>query len=344
MGKVLKGLVALIVVIATVAMIFLYGFLPRQRPPAELTVQPTPDLIERGEYLVNDVMLCFDCHSVRDWTRYSGPAVPPLGAGRPCMDKNMKPVGINIGGMGTFPGRLCIRNITPDVETGIGDWTDAEIARAIREGVSRDGEALFPIMPWFMYTEMSDEDVAAVIAYLRAQPAVESFRPERKLDFPLNIIFRFYPEPLDGPVPAVPKGDTVAYGRYLSKVARCEFCHSPRVRGRLEPVASRLMAGGIPFWMGTDIHYSKNLTMHPTGLGNWTKEVFIQRFRVHTEPFPVTEEQNSEMNWVEFSGMTVEDLGALWDYLATLPPLEQKNYESGDPVDPDPPVSAAAAH
>lgn len=340
----LKGMAAFVVVAVTVALIYLFGFLPRQRPPAELAVMPAPELFERGEYLVNDVMLCFDCHSVRDWTRYSGPAVPPLGAGRPCMDENMKPVGINIGGMGTFPGRLCIRNITPDAETGIGDWSDAEIARAIREGVSRDGEALFPIMPWFMYTEMSDEDVAAVITYLRAQPPVKSFRPERRLDFPLNIIFRFYPQPLTGPVPAVPRSDTVAYGRYLSKISRCEFCHSPRVRGRLEPVASRLMAGGIPFWMGKETHYSKNLTMHPTGLGNWTREIFIQRFRVHTEPFPVAEEENSEMNWVEFSGMTAADLGAIWDYLATLPPLELKRYESGDPVDPDAPVSAAIEH
>ena len=76
---------------------------------------------------------------------------------------------------------------------------DGEIVRAMREGVSRNGEALFPIMPWFMYQSLSDEDAAAVIAYLRAQPAVKSFRPDRELDFPLNIVFRFYPKPLDRP-------------------------------------------------------------------------------------------------------------------------------------------------
>lgn len=99
----MKSLAAIVVIVIAVALIYIYGFLPRLRPPAELTVKATPDLIERGEYLVRDVMLCFDCHSVRDWSQYSGPAVPPLGAGRPCMDKKMKPVGINIGGMGTFP-------------------------------------------------------------------------------------------------------------------------------------------------------------------------------------------------------------------------------------------------
>lgn len=329
MRNTLKLMVLLLVLLIVGAVVYVYGFLPRSRPAPEMNITYTPELVARGEYLVNDVLLCFDCHSVRDWSMFSGPAQPPLGAGRPCLDKDSKPVGINFG-MGGFPGRLCIRNITPDVETGIGAWTNGEIARAIREGVSRDGEALFPIMPWFMYTTMPDEDVAAVIAYLRAQPPVHSFRPERKLDFPLNIVFRFYPRPLNGPIPPMDRTDTVAYGKYLSKVARCEFCHTARQRGRLQPVEGRLMSGGVPFFMGTEMHYSKNLTPHPDGLGNWTKELFIARFRVATEPFPVREEDNSEMNWVEFSGMTDQDLGAIWDYLQTLPPRETILLERAD--------------
>lgn len=316
--------------LAVVAVItYIYGFLPRQRPAPDLRIEVTPAVIERGAYLVNHVFLCNDCHSERDWALYSGPAKPPLGAGRPCLVKESKAVGINFG-MAGFPGRLCIRNITPDDETGIGAWTDGELARAIREGVSRNGEALFPIMPWFMYTGMSDSDVGAVIAYLRTQPPVKSFRPDRELDFPLNIVFRFYPKPLSGPVPDIPRSDTVAYGRYLSKVARCEFCHTARIRGQVDPVPDRLFAGGVPFVMGTRTQYSKNLTPHETGLGSWTKAVFIARFRVHTEPFPVTEEENSEMDWVAFSGMTDDDLGAIWDYLATLPPLETKLLKRAD--------------
>jgi len=310
-----------IVLVVTGSLLFLYGYLPRQRPAPDFTVEITPERVARGEYLVNEVLLCNDCHSERDWSQYSGPAVPPLGAGRPCMDKDTKPVGIDFG-TGGFPGRLCIRNITPDVETGIGGWTDGEILRAMREGVSRNGEALFPIMPWFMYRYMSDEDAAAVIAYMRSQPPVKSFRPDRQLDFPLNIIFRFYPEPLDGPVSAPPREDTVAYGQYLGKIARCEFCHSARIRGEVDPRPDMLYAGGVPFTMGTHTQHSKNLTPHRTGMGPWTKDIFIARFRAHTEPFPVEEEQNSEMNWVEFSGMSDEDLGAIWDFLMTLPPRE----------------------
>lgn len=327
--RTVKSIAALLVLVVAAALIYLYGFLPRQRPAPDFQVDVTPALIERGDYLVNHVLLCNDCHSERDWTLYSGPAMPPLGAGRPCMDKDTKAVGIDFGTAG-FPGRLCIRNITPDIETGIGAWTDGEIVRAMREGVSRDGEALFPIMPWFMYQTMSDEDAAAVIAYLRAQPPVKSFRPDRKLDFPLNVIFRFYPEPLAGPVTAPNPSDTVAYGGYLAKIARCEFCHTARIRGEVDPLPDRLYSGGVPFTMGTRTQYSKNLTPHPTGMGGWTKEIFIARFKLHTEPFPVTEEQNSEMDWVAFAGMNDEDLGAIWDFLATLPPLETKLLDRAD--------------
>jgi hypothetical protein len=245
------------------------------------------------------------------------------------MDRNTQAVGINFG-TGGFPGRLCIRNITPDVESGIGGWSDGEILRAMREGVSRDGDALFPIMPWFMYQSLSDEDAAAVIAYLRAQPPVKSFRPDRVLDFPLNIIFRFYPKPLDGPVATPPRSDTVAYGGYLARIARCEFCHTARIRGQVEPLPDRLYSGGVPFVMGTRTQYSKNLTPHATGLGDWTKDMFIARFRLHTAPFPVTEEDNSEMDWVAFSGMTDEDLGAIWDFLRTVPPRETVLLDRAD--------------
>ena len=92
----------------------------------------------------------------------------------------------------------------------------------------------------------------------------------------------------------------------------------------------RLFSGGVPFVMGTRTQYSKNLTMHETGIGGWTKDIFIARFRAHTEPFPVTEEENSEMDWVAFSGMTDEDLGAIWDFLQTLPPLETKLLDRAD--------------
>jgi hypothetical protein len=129
-----------------------------------------------------------------------------------------------------------------------------------------------------------------------------------------------------------PRSDTVAYGRYLTKIARCEFCHTVRAsRGELQPSQDRLMSGGVPFTMGTRTQYSMNLTPHPTGLGAWTREQFIGRFRLTPVPFPVSrEEENTEMDWAAFSGMTDEDLGAIWDYLQSLPPLETKLLERAD--------------
>ena len=312
------GLSAVILIAG--AVIYLWGYLPRYRPAPEMNITYTPELEAKGEYLVNEVLLCFDCHSPRDWSQYSGPAIPPLGAGRPCIDENTKPVGVKFGD-GGFPGRLCIRNITMDEETGIGAWTDGEIARAIREGVSRDGESLFPIMPWFMYTEMTDEDVSAVIAYLRTIPPVKSFRPERTLDFPLNVLTRLYPEPLDGPIPAMDKSDTVTYGRYLSKIARCEFCHTPRNPNSMDGFAGREFAGGMPFHLNGRVMYTMNLTPHEDGLGNWTKEQFIELFKSRSEPYPVPYDGNTLMNWAAFSEMTEADLGALYDYFMTLPPV-----------------------
>ena len=315
--RVLLGLVGLVVLAVLGFYAYFFMLLPRDLPVPDLTIEVTPARVERGAYLANAVFGCVYCHSERDWDLFGGPPKPgTIGRGGERFDQSS---GVS--------GLLISPNITP---WHLGDWSDGEIYRAIVNGLHKDGYALFPIMPWFMYRYMSDEDAAAVIAYMRAQPPVESFRPDRRLNFPLNIIFRFYPEPLDGPVATPSSTDTVAYGEYLGKISRCEFCHTARVRGQLEPVADRLYSGGVPFTMGTRTQYSMNLTPHETGLGNWTKEQFIGRFRLHTEPFPVAEEDNSEMDWVAFSGMSDEDLGALWDYLQKLRPLETVLLDRAD--------------
>ena len=76
---------------------------------------------------------------------------------------------------------IAARNITPDPETGIGAWTDDEIARAIREGVRKDGTALFPVMPYLDFATMDDEDVKSIVVYLRTIPAVKNTVPTRQL-------------------------------------------------------------------------------------------------------------------------------------------------------------------
>jgi mono/diheme cytochrome c family protein len=321
MQKILLNTVVFLVVAAALASLYFLAFMPRQQPAADIQVDMSPANIERGRYLAVNVLQCVDCHSERDWSLYGGPPLEPVGAGRSCMTSETKAAGVNAG-QSSFPGVLCIRNITPDVETGIGGWTDGEIIRAVREGVDRHGDGLFPIMPYFIYRNVSDEDMQAVVAYLRSKAPVNSVRPQKDINFPMNMLIRLWPEPLDGPVPMPAKRDRDAYGEYLAVVARCEFCHTPKDPNSMEGFPGRRFAGGMPFFLNGKVMYTMNLTPHDSGLGAWTREQFIQRFKMHSEPMPVDPQDNTLMNWNAFSGMTEEDLGLLYDYFMTLPPVE----------------------
>jgi hypothetical protein len=322
--KILTVLIGGVLIVVATAAIIVTFFLPRQRPPAEFTVAVTPELIERGTYLVDHVLLCNDCHSERDWNFYGGPPKPPFGAGRECMTRDTRSIGIRVSeGQGNFPGVLCIRNITPDPESGIGNWTDGELIRSIREGVDHNGLGLFPIMPYFIYRSLSDADARAVVAYMRHLPPVRADRPERSIDFPMSMLIEMFPEPLDGPVPHPDPADRIAYGEYLATIARCGFCHTPRQARGKEGVPGKEFAGGVPFQLGDKITPSKNLTPDATGMGPWTKEAFIARFRRFGELRAVERiEDNTLMNWNAYSGMTEADLGAIYDFLQTLPAVK----------------------
>src|SRR5262249_7479966 len=129
-------------------------------------------------------------------------------------------------------------NITPDRETGIGRWSDAEIIRAIREGKSRDGRTLGPPMPYGLYRGLSDGDVGAIVAYPRPRPAVKPRPGRRRYTSALPASWG----PPAGSVPEPQKNDPVKYGAYLAgPVAHCSECHTPVVGGRTD--SGRLFAG-----------------------------------------------------------------------------------------------------
>jgi mono/diheme cytochrome c family protein len=222
-----------------------------------------------------------------------------------------------------LPGDVYARNITP---AALGDWTDGEILRAMTSGVSRDGTALFPLMPYPNYRHLCDRDAAALVSYVRALEPIEHEVPERELDFPLNLIVRTIPaaaEPWSCPTPS----DGVRYGEYLTTLASCGDCHTPR-KGN-EPDPSKAFAGGLEFPLPKGgVARSANLTAHATGLGSWSKEAFVQRFRVMAQPGAATQVApggfNTPMPWTLFGGMTEQDLGAIYDYLRTLPPVENR--------------------
>jgi hypothetical protein len=320
MKKIAVTALLMVVAGAILTLAYFTVFLPRHQPAQDIKVAMTPENIERGRYLAINVLQCVDCHSERDWSLYGGPPIEPVGAGRSCMTKDTEAAGVNAG-QANFPGILCIRNITPDVETGIGGWTDGEIIRSVREGVDNHGSSLFPIMPYFIYRNVSDQDMEAVVAYLRSVEPVTSVRPQKEINFPMNYLMHLWPEPLDGPVPMPDRSDRLAYGEYLAVVARCEFCHTPKDPNSMDGFEGRRFAGGMPFFLNGKVMYPMNLTPHESGLGSWTKEQFIQRFKMFAEPMKVDPRDNTLMNWNAFSGMTEEDLGLLYNFFMTLPPV-----------------------
>jgi mono/diheme cytochrome c family protein len=293
---------------------------PAMRPASTEAIQATPERLARGEYLVHHVADCLGCHSDHDYERFAMPVKP------------------GTEGMGGFPfdarfgvpGLVCAQNITSDKETGKGAWTDGEIMRAFREGVSKDGHALFPMMPYEYYRSMSDEDARAVTVFLRTLAPVHSPTPERRLAFPVNLLIKLAPAPLDHPIetPSDEK-DHLGYGKYLTTLSGCMECHTPH-DDKGQRVPGREGAGG---WVlkgpwGTVV--TANITPHPaTFVGSATREQFVSRFKAFAGLTAATAPRthpgsNTVMPWIAFGGMTEKDLGAIFDYLRTMPPIENK--------------------
>jgi hypothetical protein len=304
------------------ATVYLWLMKPAQRPPSTEKVELTPERIERGEYLVEILIGCPGCHaSDFQWDVLSFP--PKEGehaVGGFCFDRE------NMG----FPGKICAQNITSDPETGLGGWTDGEIMRAIREGVGRDGNALMPAMPYEELRYLSDEDTRAVVAYLRTLPPVKKRTPAGYIDFPINLLLKLAPKPLDGPVPEPDRKDAVAYGRYLSRIIGCHACHTP-VDSFMNSIDELAFSGGREFDLSRMVPGFKQRTPNitpddETGIGKMTKETFVARFKAFADPsfehMKVPPEQNTVMQWVELSNLTEEDLGAIYDYLRTVPAIK----------------------
>lgn len=287
--------------------------LPDVGPAPDIAVEITPERVEHGHYLAWHVMMCMDCHSERDWGRFSGPPMPSsAGAGGDVFDERMG-----------FPGVFYSRNLTP---AGLSDWTDGEIYRAITMGVAKDGEPIFPVMPWMNYGRMDDADIHAVIAYLRTLEPVAADHPKGRVEFPMNLILRTLPKRnRPGKRPDM-FTRPLEYGEYVLNAAACGDCHTRFEQGEF---TGPFLAGGREFMLPGGILRSPNLTPHETGIGAWTREDFIARFKQYAEgqytPHQVAPgDFQTMMPWIMYAGMTEEDLGAIYDYLRTVPPVENK--------------------
>ena len=192
LGRKLVLVFTVLVLVLAVGVTFTVGWHPfigpRARPLTARKFESTPERLARGRYLVHNVTDCMGCHAEHDWTAHDAPILPnTLGAGQ---DMNV---------LKGFPGKVYSPNITPDTETGAGNWSDDQLARAIREGVSHDGRALFPFMPYPDFHSLSDEDLASVIVYLRSLPPVHKQRPATELVFPVNYLIRSVPNRCTNP-------------------------------------------------------------------------------------------------------------------------------------------------
>ncbi|MDP1677334.1 MAG: cytochrome c [Bacteroidota bacterium] len=311
-GFIVGGL--LLVIIGLVA--YLNFFFPKVAPAPAMTINATPEMVERGKYLANHVSVCMDCHSERDFTKFSGPLMPgTLGRGGDKFDRE---------GAG-IPGTFYARNITP---TNLKNWTDGEIYRMITTGVRKNGEPVFPLMPYLAYGKMDPQDVKSIIAYLRTLTPLEGSYPDAQFDFPMNLIVRTIPKDATPSVLPDPK-DTVKYGEYLVMIGACADCHTPMEKG--EPLPGMRLAGGFEFkFPNGNVVRSANLTpSHETGIGLWTEEVFLGRFYTYRDSAgrnkAVTpDEFNSVMPWTMYAGMTDGDLKSIYRYLTTVDPVEHK--------------------
>jgi mono/diheme cytochrome c family protein len=297
-GIVLGGLVGLLVL--AVVGLLVYGQISFKRTHADWPLVPisadtSPEGLARGKYLVENVMGCDQaCHSPQ---------------GKPFVGEYEEVH------EGPISGVFAVPNLTPDHETGLGGWTDAQIARAIREGVDKDGVELV-IMPAQNYRALSDADVAALVAYLRNLQPVRNPIPPLQLNAvgkAMLALGMLGPRPASQPIAgpqATPTPGSAEYGGYLVSLGACRDCHGEALSG-----------GKIPF-SPPDAPPAPNLT--PAGeLASWSEADFVKAIQIGVTPAGRTLNPE-EMPWPAYSRMTAEDLQAIFKYLQTLPAVESQ--------------------
>jgi len=258
------------------------------------------DLVKRGDYLVNGILTCGNCHT-------------PKGPTGDIMDKAFS------GGLSWDepPFKVTAPNITQDNETGIGNYTDAELKQVLRKGIKRNGVPVAMIMPSGFYEIMTDRDLDAVIAYLRTIKPIKNTVPD-----PIYKTAQGHPIPPGGEKPFTEGmlSDKVKKGFYLATIAHCMECHTPMgPRGR--DFASKLGTGGFEFPGPWGVSVSRNITSSKEkGIGGWTDEEIkraitqgISRDGSKLKP---------PMGYHYYSTVSTDDLDAIVAYLRTVPAKE----------------------
>jgi mono/diheme cytochrome c family protein len=272
-------------------------------------------VVERGRYVVRVLAPCAACHGdPSQRAAYATGADVPLSGGFV---------------FDIPPGRFYVRNLTPDPETGLGNVADSAIARALRYGVGHDGRALLPFMEM---QGLADDDLQAVVSYLRTQAPVRNPIPPHYFNALGKVVKATALSkpigPSSTPPAAAPRGASVETGRYLAEsVSLCWACHTERSQMTGALTGPRF-GGTTGFTESDDPAHSwspPNITSDPeTGrLGKMTEDEFVARFR-QGRLIP-----GSPMPWQAFARMAEDDLRSIYRYLETVPPVKR---DVGPPV------------
>ncbi|MBI4180765.1 MAG: c-type cytochrome [Chloroflexi bacterium] len=318
--KILAGIVAflIIVVLGLVVYTQLTWARPYDRPVPQLTAPKDKETVARGEYLYKYGYQCWGCHSKGT----DDPNSPQAGG----KEFDLSKVG---PGFGVYNAP----NLTSDPEMGIGAMSDGLIVRALREGLNRKGQTLFPVMPADWLKGLSDKDTLAIVAYLRSLPPVKNAVSSNRPSFAAKALFALKvlkPQPpITQPVVSPPPGVTVEYGKYLAEnTATCADCHSQRNLNTGVFLPGKNFTGSsIAFGGELDnlpaSAYAPNLTPDKkTGIGTWTEEQFIKALRTGTRPDGTV--MLTLMPYPYFSFWTDDDLKAVYRYLQTVPAQENE--------------------
>lgn len=307
--KILKwtGIVIAILLIIFVALVFSLQNKKFTAAYPDLHASTDSGVIARGKYLAFGPAHCSGCHSPGSNQEKinHGEQLPLIGG----LDFKL-PI-----------GTIYSKNITPDDETGIGKLPDSVIARSLRYGVARDGRALFDFMP---FHNLSDEDLVAVISFLRSQQPVRNNVPDNHMNFVGKAVRAFLIKPVgpDGEVVKSVKPDSTAeYGKYLAHyITNCRGCHTNRSL-MTGAYTGPDFAGGLKFESSTEkgaYTVTPNLTPDKeTGrITGWSEQQFINRFRQQKIIAA------SDMPWDQFRNMSDDDLKAIYKYLVSLKPIK----------------------
>jgi hypothetical protein len=273
----------------------------------------TPERMERGKYLVEGLLQCPACHSQNDFSKRPFEVLP----GKKLGGYEFPNVELGL----QKPNRVVAPNISPDREYGAGTWKDADFVRALRQGIGHDGRTLYPVMPYYYFRNLSDEDLASAIVYERSLAPVHIKRPKTYLTEELKKAFQ--PLPPLANVPEPDRADRVAYGKYLVQGGHCDGCHTP-TDAKGSPLAGMEFGGGaalIGHWDGgkkLQTVNALNLTSDASGISYFDELMFISVIRnggFNTRPL------SNIMPWAYFRNLTDDDLKAIFSYLRTLKPV-----------------------